>query len=147
MGVCACTPFPVSYYWICDVVLSQLLPGLALVPHLCHTCHGVSARCELEMVTLSATLACRFPQDDASPSTADAVNTVLLCLPVPSYPLFRGLLYFTLERVLEEYVAATTFEALPDPYSKIQWYLVALVCQAAASVVILFFIQLVKTYW
>ena len=88
-----------------------------------------------------------LPQDKHNFDTADTVNRVLLGIPVPSYPLLHGLLYFTLERVIEDILAAEYFQPLPNPYVQIQWYIVALVGQAGACVLILFFIRLVKAYW
>lgn len=66
-------------------------------------------------------------------------------VPMPSYHLASGLMYFTLKRVFAQVENTFTFQPLPHPITKIWPYIVGLVIHGIFAIVILIIIQLIQT--
>ena len=74
------------------------------------------------------------------------LSIALLFIPVPSYPLARGLMYFSLNRVAEEFLASLTGGTVSDPLTNIRKYIGSLVGQTCLYLMLLVIIQLIMTH-
>ena len=72
------------------------------------------------------------------------ISLGLLFIPVPSFPLARGLMYFSFARILEEVQDAILSKEVSDPFTYINKYLIALFGHMCFSLVVLVIILVVQ---
>ena len=75
-------------------------------------------------------------------SSATLVHWYLLIPPFPSYCLARGMMYFSLDRPLEQIGASVTGKPLPSPASEIYPFIVSLCVQALVYTIFLVLVEL-----
>ena len=65
---------------------------------------------------------------------------------MPSYPLARGIMYFTLDRPIAQAYQSVTLEPIKDTISDVWPYILALFCHGIIGMIILV-VKEVTEYW
>ena len=86
------------------------------------------------------------PDADSVDTSNSTLGIALLFIPVPSFPLARGLMYFSLARVIEEVQDTISYKPLSDPFDYISKYLLALFGHMCLYLFVLVIILLVQAH-